>query len=94
MLFYQYDKDMIKIQETVNGNDVEFNIQFINGTPDTIDAMKQVQKMFEENDVHTDVLFYTHVDHEFRVIVRRDYYVDFVLALMKFRLLKRVEWTA
>lgn len=59
-----------------------------------MDKIKQVKKLFEDNEVYTDVLFYAYGNHEYRVIVRRDYYTDFVLALMKHhRLLQSVEWT-
>jgi hypothetical protein len=44
--------------------------------------------------VYTDVLFYAYPDQTYKVIVRRDYYVEFVLELMKHKLLQSVEWKA
>ncbi|MDF2963500.1 MAG: hypothetical protein K0S39_5235 [Paenibacillus sp.] len=92
MLTYRNNPDMIKLQESPNGNDIEFHIQILGDQP-YLDGMKQVQKTFEDNRVHTDVLFYAYAGHVYKVIVRRDYYEDFILELMRHRLLQRVEWT-
>lgn len=59
-----------------------------------MDRMKKIREQFDDNRVHTDVLFYYYPNHEYRIIVRQDYYVDFVLALMKHRLLESVKWSA
>ncbi|SEM93749.1 hypothetical protein [Lihuaxuella thermophila] len=91
MLTYQYNQDIIRIRETVNKDDVEFHIQVLKEKP-FVDHLKQVQNFFEDNEVYTDVLFYAYADHEYRVIVRHDYYTDFILALMKHRLLQSVKW--
>ncbi|WP_373231175.1 hypothetical protein [Cohnella sp.] len=89
-LSYEYNKEIINISETPNDVDVEFDIKILaeNYWP----GMKEIQKTFEEDDVYTDVLFYAYKNHHYRVIVRLDYYVDFILALMKHRLLENVKW--
>lgn len=92
MLKYEYDHYVIQVNEIENGNDVEFRIHILQEEP-YLDRIKKVQKEFEENSVYTDVLFYIYANHEYRVIVRRDYYDDFVLELMKQRLLQSVKWT-
>ncbi len=91
MLTYRYNPDVISIRETANGNDVEFHIQILKEIP-YLEEMKKVQKLFEDNRVYTDALFYAYENHEYRVIVRQDYYSDFILALMKHHLLQSVEW--
>lgn len=91
MLKYRYNEDGIQIQETLDGEDTEFHIRIINEEP-YVAGMKRVQERFEENHIHTDVLFYVYPNHEYRVIVRRDYYIDFVLEMMKHYLLQSVEW--
>lgn len=88
---YQYDQNVIRISETANENDIEFRILILIEKP-YLDGMKQVQKEYEDNRIHTDVLFYIYANHEYRVIVRKDHYEDFVLELMKRRLLQSVEW--
>lgn len=92
MLFYEYDHNIVQVNEIENGNDVEFRIHILQEVP-YLNRLKKVQKEFEENSVYTDVLFYIYANHEYRVIVRRDYYDDFVLELMKQRLLQSVKWT-
>jgi hypothetical protein len=91
MLTYRYDQDVIRISESGNENDIEFRIHILQENT-YLDGMKLVQKEFEDNQVYTDALFYLYPNHEYRVIVRKDYYNDFVLELMKHRLLQSVEW--
>lgn len=91
MLTYQFNPDVIQIQEKANEKDVEFEIQVLNEEA-LVHELRQIRKWFETNDVHTDVLFYGYPDRKFKVIVRHDYYVEFVLELMKHRLLRSVEW--
>ncbi|MGA9173746.1 MAG: hypothetical protein WBZ33_07225 [Thermoactinomyces sp.] len=91
MLAYRSNQDVMKIHEKANEDDIEFHIQILKEKP-YVDAIKQIQKQFEDNEVCTDVLFYPYANHEYRVIVRRDYYTDFILALMKHRLIQSVEW--
>ena len=90
-LNYQWKPDVIRLEERVNGNDVEFQIELLQEGP-YVKAMGQVQKYFEANNIHTDVLFYVYPEHRYQVIVRKDYYNDFVLELMRRQLLTRVEW--
>lgn len=91
MLKYEYDHNVIQVNEIENGNDVEFHIHILQEEP-YLDRLKKVQRIFEDNQVYTDVLFYIYANHEYRVIVRRDYYYDFILELMKQRLLQSVKW--
>jgi hypothetical protein len=92
MLKYEYDHSVIQINEVKNENDVEFHIHILQ-EESYLDRIKKVQHVFEDDRVYTDVLFYIYANHEYRVIVRRDYYDDFVLELMKQRLLTSVKWT-
>jgi len=91
MLTYHYDEKVIRISETINNDDTEFRIHLLQEHP-YMEAMKQVQKEFDHNRVYTDALFYVFPNREFHIIVRKDYYTDFVLGLMKHRLLQKVEW--
>lgn len=92
MLNYSFDEAVLRISESVNENDVEFNIVLLTDEPSLLEGLKRVQQEFDQDRVYTDVLFYHYPHHEYKVIVRKDYYVDFVLELMKQRLLQRVEW--
>lgn len=91
MIHYQFDSSVITLSEQRNGNDYEFRIKVT--TDEQHQSMQQIRSHFDHNDVHTDVLFYTHLDHGYQVIVREDYYVDFLLQLFKYRLLTNLAWT-
>jgi hypothetical protein len=91
MLKYEYDRNDLQIQETQNGDDIEFTIQVFN-EQEVISKLKAVRDHFEDNDIYTDVLFYSYANQRYSAIVRPEFYTDFVLQLMKFRIFNRVEW--
>lgn len=91
-LKYDFDPKEMLILETEGDSDVEFEIKFI-GDPSIALRLKEVQKKFAENDVYTDALFYLYEDQRHKIIVRKEYYIDFIMALMKYQLLTRVEWS-
>ncbi|QYR19481.1 hypothetical protein KZ483_16310 [Paenibacillus sp. sptzw28] len=91
MIDYRYDEQSLRIIEVDNTEDMEFNIQIVDEGA-YLEGIKQVKAFFDDNRVYTDVLFYAYNNNEYRVIVREDYYVDFILAMFKHRLLKSVEW--
>ena len=93
MLRYKFDPNILRIAESENENDTEFRIHILQEEP-YLKEMKAIRQKFEEDRVYTDVLFYLYPQHEYRVIVRKDHYGDFVLELMKHRLLKSVEWSS
>ncbi|KGE16796.1 hypothetical protein [Paenibacillus wynnii] len=90
-LTYQINKEFIELTETEMETDVEFEIRVLAEAKWA--GMKKIQKFFEEDRVYTDVLFYAYENHRFRVIVRKDYYVDFILALMKHRFIESAAWS-
>ena len=89
-LSYRSCDEVLRISEQPNGADVEFDIQIVDEK--MLAEMKKVQHYFEDNKVYTDVLFYPYEHKHYRVIVRKDYYADFILALLKQRLLEGAEW--
>ncbi|MDF2815078.1 MAG: hypothetical protein K0Q81_1278 [Paenibacillus sp.] len=91
VLAYRFNKDVIQIRETGNDSDVEFVISLLVDEPYTA-AIKEVQHKFDENRIHTDVLFYAYENHQYRIIVRQDYYNDFILELLRHQLLESAEW--
>lgn len=89
-IFYEYDKNIIELNETDNGEDKEFNIKLLDKGLD--DNLHEIRKFFEQNKVYTDVLFYTHSDHTYQIIVKNEYYTDFVIKLFKEKLLQKISW--
>ncbi|MNG15676.1 hypothetical protein D3C84_995210 [compost metagenome] len=89
-LIYEWNQHVIDISETEVLNDIEFSIKIL--SPSHFEDMRSIEKIFESNHVITDVLVYTYTNHEYRVILRNEYYGDFILQLMKYGLLTKVEW--
>jgi hypothetical protein len=92
MLAYQYNNKDIEIVESRNGEDIEFHLQVLDHVEEILPKLKAVRAFFESDDVYTDVLFYTYPNHRYSAIVRPEFYADFVLQLMKHKLLIQVEW--
>jgi hypothetical protein len=55
-------------------------------------VIKKIRDFFDHNDTYTDVMFNIYANYEYQVFVRKDFYTDFILALMKYQLLEKVEW--
>ncbi|KIL36162.1 hypothetical protein SD71_09405 [Cohnella kolymensis] len=91
MLSYCFNEQVIQITESSDENDVQFLIKVLQKDP-YVEKMQKVRRFFDDNRVYTDVLFYALADHTYKVIVRIDFYADFILELMKHRLLESVEW--
>lgn len=92
MLTYEFDKAAVDIRETANENDIEFTIRLLKEFPEP-NPMKLVQHTFEHDEVLTDALFYAYPNQEYKAIVRKDFYDDFVLELMRRGLLTCVRRT-
>jgi hypothetical protein len=91
MIRYEYDREGLDIQEKENGEDREF-VMKVKNPEKYLPGLRKVRTHFSKDTVYTDVLFYTHPNHEYHIIVRADYYVDFILSLFKHRILLRLEW--
>ncbi|WP_129730424.1 hypothetical protein [Ectobacillus funiculus] len=91
MIHYQCAKGL-SLSEKKNGKDIEFTI-VIEDIARYDSAIKKVRQHFDGNRVYTDVLFYIHKDNEYQIIVRHDYYIDFILYLFKYQLIQSLSWT-
>lgn len=91
MIQYHYDQEGFTLKEQRNEEDMEFLIAPIDPSR-YLHALKRVREHFEADNIHTDVLFYVHKDHEYQIIVRPDFYVDFILCLFKYRIVLSVAW--
>lgn len=89
-LLYKYDDTKIELKEAQNGDDIEFNLLLFD--QEVKKQLLKVKKFFNENNIVTDILVYTHSDKHIQIIVRKDYYYDFVLQLFKYQLLEEVKW--
>ncbi|WCN38684.1 hypothetical protein [Aneurinibacillus uraniidurans] len=91
MIRYHYATEELDVEEKENGQDREFLFHFkIPGQ--YVHDFQKVRAHFDRDRVITDVFFYPQADQRCRVIVRNDYYIDFVLALFKYQIFSRIEW--
>ncbi|MFD0716488.1 hypothetical protein [Paenibacillus sp. GCM10027626] len=93
MLSYRFDDTIIDIQQKKDGDDFEFLVRIKNEAK-ALEPMRAVRHIFEDDDDYTDVLFYAYPHHEYKVIVRQQHYVDFIVELLRHRLLEQVAWDA
>lgn len=93
MLHYEYDQELLSLEEKLDGQDMEFCLRVKRPDAGVEKAVKKIRDHFNDNDVITDVLFYAHHGEEYQWIVRHDYYVEFVLCLFKHRLLTAIQWS-
>lgn len=91
MIRYEYDQGSLDIQERENDKDKEFIIK-LKDPEKHLPGLRKVRAHFTNDTVYTDALFYTHKNNEYHVIVRSDYYIDFLLSLFKHNILVKLEW--
>lgn len=92
MLTYEYDRSRFTITESEHGHDVELRFHCHHEEALVHQAFHRMRQYFDGNEVITDVLLYVHTNEEYHWIVRKDFYVDFVMNLFKHKLVTSVAW--
>jgi hypothetical protein len=87
---YSYDKKHIELKETSNGDDIEFFITLMNS--ELKKNLMKVRQYFDDNRVLTDFHYYIHPNNNYQVIVRNDFYNEFIIQLFRQQLLKEIKW--
>lgn len=87
---YKYNDAIMALKEIRNGDDIEFHLTFYRQELKT--KLLKIKEFFDQNDILTDLLIYTHSDKHIQVIVRKDFYLDFLLQLFKQQLLEEIKW--
>lgn len=78
------------LEQIQNEDDIEFHLTFYQQELKT--KLLKIKEFFDQNDILTDLLIYTHSDKHIQVIVRKDFYLDFLLQLFKQQLLEEIRW--
>ncbi|WP_286887097.1 hypothetical protein [Aneurinibacillus sp. UBA3580] len=91
MVTYRYKTDLLIIEEKANNNDKEFIFK-VKDVDTIVPALRKVRMFFDSDKIYTDVIFYSHPNHEYQVIVRQNYYIDFLLVLFKNKIIQCIEW--
>ncbi|WP_066068140.1 hypothetical protein [Neobacillus soli] len=87
---YKYDEKLLELKETANGDDIEFSIILLDS--ELKKRLTKVRAFFEENKTLTDILYYIHPNNRYQVIVRKDFYNEFLIQLFRQQLLLEIKW--
>lgn len=89
-LVYKFDEKLFELQETQNGEDIEFTFTLLD--VELKKSLLKIREFFDENNIITDIQVYIHHNNRYQIIVRKDFYHDFVLQLFKQQLLQELKW--
>lgn len=87
---YKYNEKLIELKEVANGDDVEFFITILD--EEAKNQLKKIREYFAENNILTDVHLYTLANNRYHLIVRKDFYIEFVSQLFKQQLVEEMKW--
>ncbi|WP_423801395.1 hypothetical protein [Neobacillus sp. SAB-20_R2A] len=87
---YKLNEKLIELTEKKNGDDFEFSITLL--SKEQKKGIEKVRQYFDDNKVLTDIHFYIHANNRYQVIVRNDFYNDFLIQLFKEQFLLEVKW--
>jgi hypothetical protein len=87
---YRYNEQILELQETVNGDDFEFTLAFSDRKWKK--KIENIREYFDENAILTDIDFYMHPNNRFQIIVRKDFYNEFIIQLFKQHIVKEIKW--
>lgn len=87
---YKYNPQFLDISETANGEDIEFTITL--SDTNLKKGLKKVREYFEDNKVLTDIHYYIHPNNNYQIIVRSDFYNEFLIQLFRQELLQEIKW--
>jgi hypothetical protein len=89
-LVYKYDEKLFKLEETPNGDDIEFSLTLFE--KELKQSFVKVREYFDANNILTAIQVYTHPNNLYQIIVRKDFYHDFIVQLFKQQILLEVKW--
>ncbi|SMQ66099.1 hypothetical protein SAMN05444673_1453 [Bacillus sp. OV166] len=87
---YRYDEQILELKETANGDDFEFTLTFVDNNWKK--KVGKIREYFDENNILTDIHFYIHPNNRFQIIVRKDFYNEFLIQLFRQQIVKEIKW--
>jgi DNA polymerase elongation subunit (family B) len=87
---YKYDEKLLELKEIANGDDIEFLITLFDSKLKK--RLINVREFFEDNKILTDIHYYIHPNNKYQVIVRKDFYNEFLIQLFRQELLQEIKW--
>ena len=89
-LVYTIDEKLIELVEAPNGEDIEFTLTLLG--KELKKRIEEIRDYFNANNIVSDAQVYIHPNNKYQIIVRKDFYYDFVLQLFKQQLLLELKW--
>ncbi|WP_066251715.1 hypothetical protein [Neobacillus drentensis] len=89
-LEYRYDEQLLDLKETANGDDFEFTLTFVNSN--WKEKIARIRTYFDENNILTDTHFYIHPNNKIQIIVRKDFYHEFLIQLFRQQIVEEIKW--
>ncbi|MEH7746372.1 hypothetical protein V7659_15200 [Neobacillus drentensis] len=87
---YKYNEQFLELKETLNGDDFEFTLTFVDNKWKK--KIEEIREYFDTNDILTDIHFYIHPNNRFQIIVRKDFYNEFIIQLFKQQIVEEIIW--
>ncbi|ALC92033.1 hypothetical protein AM500_21230 [Bacillus sp. FJAT-18017] len=87
---YEFEKDLLLINEEQDGEDVVFTIETWDSA--VLGKIDQVRDFFYHNDDLLDAFFHTSLDGKIMVALKQEYYIDFLFQMFKHKLINSIRW--
>ncbi|MBT2721824.1 MULTISPECIES: hypothetical protein [unclassified Bacillus (in: firmicutes)] len=87
---YKYNEQLLDLKETANGDDFEFTLTFVENKWKK--KIEEIRGYFDSNNILTDIHFYIHPNNRFQIIVRKDFYNEFIIQLFRQQIVKEIKW--
>lgn len=87
---YKYNEQFLELMETPNGEDFEFTLTFVDNKWKK--KIEEIREYFDTNNILTDIHFYIHPNNRFQIIVRKDFYNEFIIQLFKQQIVEKIKW--
>lgn len=87
---YKYDEKLLELKEIANADDIEFLITLFDSGLKK--RLIKVREFFEDNKILTDIHYYIHPNNKYQIIVRKDFYNEFLIQLFRQKLLQEIKW--
>ncbi|PFP30309.1 hypothetical protein COJ96_06250 [Bacillus sp. AFS073361] len=87
---YKYNEQFLELKETPNGEDFEFTLTLVDNKWKK--KIEEIREYFDTNNILTDIHFYIHPNNRFQIIVRKDFYNEFIIQLFKQQIVEKIKW--
>ncbi|MEH7504494.1 hypothetical protein V7152_21180 [Neobacillus drentensis] len=87
---YKYVEKLLELHETANGDDFEFTLTFVDHK--WKEKIEKIREYFDANNILTDIHFYIHPNNRIQIIVRKDFYNEFIIQLFRQQIVEAIKW--